>query len=94
MEDEIESVVSSSSEDSSGGKQAPLQSTSERVTSPPDAGGLSAQSRVSLESLSNSSATSTANGNCGASSDCDANGTGRQWLFCLQLNLNDSRNTS
>ena len=77
MEDEIESVVSSSSGDSSGGKQAPPQSTLWRVTSPPHAGGLSAQSRVSLESLFNSSATSTANGNCEASSDCDVNGAGK-----------------
>ena len=72
MEDEIESVVSSSSGDSSDGKQAPPQSTSGRVTLPPHAGGLSAQSGTSHESLFNSSATSTANGNCGASSDCDA----------------------
>ena len=78
MEDEIESVVSSSSGDSSGGKQAPPQSTSGRVTLPPDARGLSAQSGVSLESLSNSSATSTANGNCRASSDCDMNDAGKQ----------------
>ena len=77
MEDEIESVVSSSSGHSSGGKQTPPQSTSGRVASPPHAGGLSAQSGVSLESLSNSSATSTANGNCGASSDCDVNGAGK-----------------
>ena len=45
MEDEIESVVSSISRDSSCGKQAPPQSTSGRVTSPPDTGDLSAQKR-------------------------------------------------
>ena len=77
MEDVIKSVVSSSSGDSSSGKQAPPQSTSGRVTSPPYAGGLSAQSGVSPESLSNSSALSTSNGNCGASSDCDVNGAGK-----------------
>ena len=59
-------------------EQAPPQSTSGRVTSPPDAGGLSAQSGVSLESVSNSSATSTANGSCGVSSNCDVNGAGKQ----------------
>ena len=76
MDDEIESVVSSISGDTSGGKQAPPQSTSGGVTSPPDTGDVSAQSGISLESLSNSSAISTANGNCGASSDCDVNGAG------------------
>ena len=35
------------------------------------------RSGVSPESLSNSSATSTANGNCGASSDWDVNGAGK-----------------
>ena len=45
MEDEIESVASSISRDSSGGNQAPPQSTSGRVTSLPDTGDLSAQKR-------------------------------------------------
>ena len=48
------------------------------MTSPPDAGCLTAQSRVSLESRSNASATSTANGSCGAPSVCDVNGAGKQ----------------
>ena len=48
------------------------------MTSPPDAGGLCLQSRISLESLSNFSATSTANVNCGVSSVCDINGAGKQ----------------
>ena len=48
------------------------------MTSPPHAGGLSAQSGVSLGSLSNSSAISAPNENYGASSDCDVNGTGKQ----------------
>ena len=41
-EDEIVSVASSSSGGSSGEKQVPPQSISGRVTSPPNAGGLSA----------------------------------------------------
>ena len=45
MEDEIESVVSSISGDSSGGKQTPPRSTSGRVISPPDTGDSSAQKR-------------------------------------------------
>ena len=76
-EDKIRSGVSSSSRDSCGGKSTPPQSISGRVTSPPDAGGLSAQSG-SHESLSNASAISTANGSCGALSVCDENGAGKQ----------------
>ena len=51
---------------------------SKRVASPPDAGDLSAQNGVFFEKLSNASATSTANGSRGASSDYGVNGTGKQ----------------
>ena len=67
-EDKIRSVVSSSSRNSSDGKPAPPQSISRRATSPPDAGGLSAQRGVYLESRSKAPATSTANRSCGVSS--------------------------
>ena len=63
---------------SSGRKQAPLQSKSGRVASPPDAGGLSAQDGVFFENLFNASTTSTANGSRGASSDYGVNGSGKQ----------------
>ena len=49
-----------------------------RGTPPPDAGDLSTKSGVFLESLSNSSVTSMANAICGAPSDCDVNGAGKQ----------------
>ena len=79
--DKIRTVVSSSSRDSSDGKPALPQSISGRVTSPPDAGYLSAQSGVCLESLSNASATSTANGRYRASSVGDVNGAGKQSAY-------------
>ena len=63
---------------SSGGKQAPPQSISGRVASPPDAGGFSAQNGVFIENLSNASATSTANVSRGASNDYSVNGAGKR----------------
>ena len=51
---------------SSGGKQAPLQSISGRVASSPDARGMSAQNGVFFENLSNAPVTLTANGRRGA----------------------------
>ena len=76
----FESVVSRSCGDSSPvveSKRRP-QSISGRVALPPDAGDLSAQNGVLFENLSNASATSTANGSRGASSDYGVNGAGKQ----------------